>query len=83
MPAVWRTVEEHLATAQVARVLYGAIIGLALIVTLEHHPPDPGVVAASLVATGLAVAFAELYSDFIGTQTRCAIRSSAITSATS
>ena len=70
MPAVWRTVEEHLATAQVARVLYGAIIGLALIVTLEHHPPDPGVVAASLVATGLAVAFAEFYSDFIGTQTR-------------
>lgn len=67
---MWRSVEEHLANAQIARILYGAIIGLALVVTLEHHPPEPGLVAASLVATGLAVAFAELYSDFIGTQTR-------------
>jgi hypothetical protein len=67
---VWSEIEDHLSSEQVARVIYGAIIGLALIVVLEQHPPAPGVIAATLVATGLAVALAELYSEAIGTQTR-------------
>jgi hypothetical protein len=46
----------HLGTRQVARVIYGAIIGLALVVVLEQHPPAPGV--------------AELYSEVVGTETR-------------
>jgi len=32
-------------TRQVARVIYGAIIGMALIVVLEDHPPPPAQVA--------------------------------------
>ena len=60
----------HLASRQVTRVVYGAIIGLALIVTLERHPPTTGVVVGSLIATGLAVAFAELYAEYVGTETR-------------
>jgi hypothetical protein len=67
---VLRVLEEHLGSEQVSRVIYGAIIGMALIVVLEHHPPEPAVVAASLAATGLAVGLAELYSDIIGHQTR-------------
>ncbi len=67
---MWSEIEDHLSSEQVARVIYGAIIGLALIVVLEQHPPAPGVIAATLVATGLAVALAELYSEAIGTQTR-------------
>jgi len=54
----------------VSRVIYGAIIGLALVVSLEDHPPKAGVMAGFLLATAIAVALAEIYSDVIGTETR-------------
>jgi hypothetical protein len=63
---VRRFLATHLASRQVSRVIYGAIIGLALIVALEAHPPAPGVVTATLVGTAVAVALAELYSELIG-----------------
>jgi hypothetical protein len=65
-----RAIEAHLGSQQVARVIYGAIIGMALVVSLEAHPPPPGVVAATLLATSVAVGLAEFYSDVIGSQTR-------------
>ena len=37
---------------------------------LEQHPPKAGVVIASLVATGVAVGLAELYSEIVGAETR-------------
>jgi hypothetical protein len=67
---VRRAIETHLATRQVARVIYGAIIGMALVVSLEVHPPRPGVVAGSLLATAAAVGLAEFYSEAVGSQTR-------------
>jgi hypothetical protein len=63
-------IKDHLGTAQVARVIYGAIIGLALVVALEDHPPAAGAVVATLIATAVAVALAELYSDVVGTEVR-------------
>jgi hypothetical protein len=51
---------------QVPRVIYGAIIGLALVVALEAHPPAPGVVVATLLGTAVAVALAEIYSELVG-----------------
>jgi hypothetical protein len=60
----------HLGSRQVARVIYGAIIGLALIAALEKHPPAPGFMVGSLLATALAVALAEFYSEFVGIETR-------------
>lgn len=60
----------HLRSGGVSRVVYGAILGLALIVALQLHPPSPGTVIASLLATAAAVALAELYSDLIGARTR-------------
>jgi hypothetical protein len=60
----------HLGSRQVARVLYGSIIGLALVVALEAHPPTAGAVAVSLVATAIAVALAEAYSEILGHETR-------------
>ena len=51
-------------------MIYGAIIGLALVVALEAHPPTAWVVAGSLVITALAVGLAELYSELIGVQAR-------------
>jgi hypothetical protein len=63
-------IDSHLGSAQVPRVIYGAIIGLALVVALEDHPPEAGVMAGFILATALAAALAELYSDIIGAETR-------------
>lgn len=63
-------IEAHLMSRQVSRVIYGAIIGLALVTGLEAHPPGAAVVAASLAATAAAVGLAELYSEIVGTETR-------------
>jgi VIT1/CCC1 family predicted Fe2+/Mn2+ transporter len=67
---VLRAIKAHLGSRQVSRVIYGAIVGLALIVALEEHPPSSGVVVATLLGTALAVGLAEIYSDVIGTETR-------------
>jgi hypothetical protein len=67
---VRRAIEAHLSTEQVAHVIYGAIIGLALVAALEAHPPRPGVMAGTLVATAVAVGLAELYSQVVGAETR-------------
>jgi hypothetical protein len=67
---VLRVVEAHLGSRQVARVIYGSIIGLALVVVLEAHPPSVGVMIASLLSTAVAVGLAELYSEVVGTETR-------------
>jgi hypothetical protein len=65
-----RAIETHLGSQQVARVIYGAIISMALVVSLQAHPPPSGVVAATLLATAVAVGLAELYSDVVGAETR-------------
>jgi hypothetical protein len=63
-------IEAHLGTRQVARVIYGAIVGMALVVALEGHPPRAGVVAATLLATAIAVALAELYAEIVALEAR-------------
>jgi len=74
MSALAGFVRSHLASSQVARVIYGAIIGLALVVALEAHPPPAGAVVASLLGTSVAVALAELYSETLGTEVRTRTR---------
>jgi VIT1/CCC1 family predicted Fe2+/Mn2+ transporter len=63
-------IDAHLGSRQVARVLYGSIIGLALVLALQAHPPPAGTIAASLLATAVAVGLAELYSEYVGTESR-------------
>jgi hypothetical protein len=65
-----RAIEAHLGTRQVGRVIYGAIIGLALVLVMKQHPPSAGVAAGSLIATGIAVGLAELYAEVVGAETR-------------
>ena len=60
----------HLESSHVGRIVYGAIIGLALVVALQAHPPGSGTVVALIVGTAVAVGLAELYSEIVGTETR-------------
>ena len=63
-------IRAHLGSRQVSRVIYGAIIGLAVVVGLEHHPPPAHAVVATLLGTAMAVSLAEVYSEIVGTETR-------------
>jgi hypothetical protein len=49
--------------------VYGSIIGLALIVAIEAHPPGPVVVDAWLLGTAVAVGLAEMFSEMVGIET--------------
>ena len=51
------------------KVVYGSIIGLALVVALESHPPTASVMAVWLLGTALAVGLAEVYSEVVGAET--------------
>ncbi len=61
-------IESHFASKQVSRVIYGAIIGLALLVAIEDHPPSSLVVIGTLIGTAVAVGLAEFYSDMVGSE---------------
>ena len=63
------SLEQHLGSRQVGKVVYGSIIGMALVVAIESHPPKPGVMAVWLVGTAIAVGLAEIYSEVVGTET--------------
>jgi len=65
-----RAVDAHLGSRDVARVIYGSIIGLALVVALGQHPPTAGQAAAAVLATALAVGLAELFSEYVGLEAR-------------
>jgi hypothetical protein len=67
---LWRTLEAHLGSGDVGHVIYGAIIGLALVCALQAHPPAAGVTAALLVGTAVAVGLAELYSEIVAAEAR-------------
>jgi hypothetical protein len=63
------SLEQHLGSRQVSKVVYGSIIGLALVVAIENHPPGPAVMAAWLLGTAIAVGLAEIYSEVVGLET--------------
>jgi hypothetical protein len=65
-----RAVEAHLGSKDVVKVVYGSIVGLALVVALEAHPGTPTQTVAAVVATAIAMALAEAFSEFIGIETR-------------
>jgi hypothetical protein len=68
--AVWEAVTAHLASGDVAHVIYGSVIGLALVVALQLHPPGAGQTAAAIAGTAVAVGLAHLYSEYLGTEAR-------------
>lgn len=69
MVSLRRVLQDHLASSHVARITYGSIIGLALVVALSKHPPGAGSVALLLIGSGIAVGLAEIYSEALGLET--------------
>src|SRR3954470_17260201 len=65
-----RAVAAHLESHDVTRVIYGAVLGLALVVALEAHPPTAGQTVAAIVGTAVAVGLAEMYSELVGGEAR-------------
>ena len=63
------SLEARLSSRKVSRVVYGAIVGLTLIVALGDHPPTAGVMTAWLLMSAVTVALAELYSEVVGAET--------------
>ena len=63
------TLEAHLSSRQVSRIVYGAIVGLTLVVAVRRHPPTAGVMAAWLLVSAVTVALAELYSEVVVAET--------------
>jgi|SRR6476661_4019506 len=61
---------EHLESHDMGRVIYGAVIGLALVVALEAHPPGAGQTIALVAGTAVAVGLAEMYSELVGGEAR-------------
>src|SRR4051794_30420354 len=65
-----RAVAAHLESDDVTRVIYGTVIGLALVVALGTHPPSAGQTVAAVVGTAVAVGLAEMYSELVGGEAR-------------
>ena len=63
------SIEAHLGSRQVAKVVYGSIIGLALVVALAGHPPGAAAMIVSLLGSAVAVGLAEIYSEVVGAET--------------
>jgi hypothetical protein len=61
--------EAHLSSRKVSRIVYGAIVGLTLVVALDDHPPTAGVMTAWLLMSAVTVGLAELYSEVVGAET--------------
>jgi hypothetical protein len=60
----------HLGSREAAQALYGATVGLALVLALQRQPPAPGTVAALILGTALAIGLAELYAEAVSTEAR-------------
>ncbi|HKG62923.1 MAG TPA: hypothetical protein VKB28_02560 [Solirubrobacteraceae bacterium] len=69
-PRLPRALAAHLSSANVSEVVYGTVIGLALVVALEAHPPAAAATAVTIVTTAVAVGLAELYSELVGARLR-------------
>jgi hypothetical protein len=71
--AIHPRIASHLGSGNVSRIVYGSIIGLALVLTIEAHPSSAAVAVGSLLSTALAVALAEFYSELVGSRVRSSV----------
>jgi VIT1/CCC1 family predicted Fe2+/Mn2+ transporter len=67
---VRQSVESHLGSEDVSKVLYGTIVGLALVLALEADAHRAGESAVFILATALVIGLAELFSEAISQEAR-------------
>ena len=63
---MWERITENINGHRVSKTIYGTIIILVVILAMEDHPPSIAGTFATVIMTGLGVAIAEWYSDYIG-----------------
>ena len=64
------SIASHLESRDVARVLYGTILGLALVLALESSSHTPAENATFIVVAAIAIGLAELFSEVISLEAR-------------
>jgi hypothetical protein len=62
--------EAHLGTTEVSHVLYGTIVGLALVLALQNDGYPPMEIVGFLVATAITISLAGVFSEAISLQAR-------------
>jgi hypothetical protein len=68
------SIESHLGSEDVSKVLYGTIVGLALVLALEADAHHAGETAAFIVGTAITIGLAELFSEAISLEARTRTR---------
>ena len=68
------SVESHLGSEDVSKVLYGTIVGLALVLALEADAHRAGESAAFIIGTAITIGLAELFSEAISQEARTRTR---------
>lgn len=63
---MWERITANINGHRVSKTIYGTIIILVVILAMEDHPPSIPGTFATVIMTGLGVAIAEWYSDYIG-----------------
>lgn len=58
-------IRELLVGHRAGKVVYGIIIALAIVITMEAHPPSALAAEATILLGALAVAIAEFYSEVL------------------
>ena len=61
-------IRDLLVGHRAGKVIYGVIIALAIVITLEAHPPGALEAEVTLLLGAFAVSFAEFYSDMLQTR---------------
>jgi hypothetical protein len=65
-----RWLEAHLGTTEVSHVLYGTIVGLALVLALQNDGYPSSEIIGFLVATAITISAAGVFSEAISMQAR-------------
>ena len=60
----------HLASRDVAHVLYGATVGLALVIATQDHPPHPYTMFGEVLGVAITVGLADMYAESVSTEAR-------------
>src|SRR5262249_9069361 len=68
--AVRERLHSHLQARAVTHAIYQTVIVLAIVVSLERHPPSDGTLIVYVIGGAIAVGLADLYAGVVGRMIR-------------